>query len=115
MRRVSDSHGELKADWIQLSTKLGSLSNLIIDPNWLERWLDENKDTRLENRFRLERRAGKKDLDLGYVPHPKDVDAVINILQLRTVEAKEAAESQPNVRMVKLLNPDIEFKGPGEL
>lgn len=102
IRQVSNRHPELHADWIQLETFLGALSNLVIDPDWLEQNLGPHDKALLQ-------RAQNKQLNLGYFPHPKDVLAAKRLLAEKTDDMDDirGGEKQP-VTFIKLINPKFD-------
>ncbi|MDP2631968.1 MAG: hypothetical protein Q8P30_04370 [Candidatus Uhrbacteria bacterium] len=117
MRRVVTENDELNADWIEIITGLGSLSNLIVDPDWLEDTLNKEPIPG-PNEERLIDRAERKDRNLGYIAHPVDKAAALQLLQKRTTELADIPVGQREVTFVKSIKPSFspeeDFRGPGE-
>ncbi len=107
VKELEKQDPRLRADWIQLATQLSSLSNLIVDPNWLEQQM--NTADSFQSQI-LHDRAANKEKNLGYVPHPKDVHDALAILCRSEEEVEELSDSVPEVLYIKPLRDDIEFE-----
>jgi len=103
IQRFGQEQPDLVGEWIQLDTLLGSLTNLVVDPNWLKEWLAENPDLPWVNYELLNKRANKTDRNLGYQPHPVDQERGIRVLQSGTAELKDLDALPPgkDVRFMK--------------
>ena len=106
MYRLSKENEEFNATWVQFDTRLGSLSNLAIDPNWLEGKIKEISEGDVSEK--LKNRAEKKELNLGYIPHPQDTDRALSLLQEETEELEDIQGSGHHVRFVKALDPNFD-------
>ena len=76
IHQVAKQYPELSADWIELETRLGSISNLVTKP------------------------------ELGYIPHPQDVESAEKLLN-QTTEELDDTDNQPPVTFIKILNPNF--------
>ncbi|MDF1497289.1 MAG: hypothetical protein P1P90_04475 [Patescibacteria group bacterium] len=97
IRQITEQYPDLGADWIELDTRLGSISNLIVDPNWLEKIADQEDAA-------LIKRSQNKNLNLGYIPHPQDTENAKKILA-QTTEELDESEAALSVTFIKIINP----------
>lgn len=113
IRRVGDARADARARWMEIHTGLASTSNLVIDPVWLERWMDVHYDTLDYDRLnRLLDRATKTSVNLGFVPAPGQERDAILILTNRATDLEEKPHGQRDVLLYKLLDPNLTLKAP---
>lgn len=91
MAQAEQSFGDVQADWIDIRTSLGSLSNMIVDREWLEEYIT-NPTRNIDNqRFQhLSEKIGSKT-GMGYIPYPEHVDRALQILDSTSEEAGDSA------------------------
>lgn len=90
-RGIGDVYPSLKAEWITISTRLTSLTRLLIDQDWLKtHGLSEYA------------RGGKTDF--GYIPQPKDEKNVSLVLSAGTEELQDVTDKNtPEIELRKML------------
>ncbi|MFH1405335.1 MAG: hypothetical protein ABIH21_04545 [Patescibacteria group bacterium] len=113
IKKLEQKLPELESNWIHVETRLSAIASLVIDPNWLKQWLAEHPDLPISgNRDRLVDRA-EKERNLGYIPHPADIEGALWLLQRRTSDIDQIGGA-PNVAFIKPTNPafhpETEFK-----
>ena len=111
LEKIKIQYPEIAPDWIEIRTTLGSLSNLLIDPDWLENYLKTNNTNQLPRLQKLWQRSQNKNRNLGYIPSPQEIDNAIQLLQRESEEledVKKYNESYNEVRYIKSLNPDFD-------
>jgi len=88
IRKLAEKYPTMQYEWIQMDTKLTSVSRLIVDQEWLKE-------------HGLGHLAKKHGTDFHYLPHPRDTERAIALLQASLVERKDSSEAVPPVRYIK--------------
>lgn len=90
-RKLSEKYPELKAEWMEVTTDIAAIANLIVDQGWL-------KD------HGLDAYSKKHGLNLGYVPAPDDKLRVERLLHSGTTRLGEVdRRGEPPVTFIKRL------------
>lgn len=108
MEKMAAGMHDVDPEWIVMSTRLGSLSNMIVDRDWLEEYVSNpQNDVSPAEMDRFAERL-KNPQNLGYVLHPKDVDRALYILRTQTEEQEELKHSYSREAVfIKSLTDDL--------
>jgi len=91
-KKLSEKDSALQADWMEVTTDIAAVGNLVIDQNWLEA-------------HGLSQYSKKHGVNLGYVPDPKDESRVENLLNSKTTRLGEIdRKGEEAIKFIKLLN-----------